>query len=92
MFTGIRNRWTKDVINTRIDIVDRINKIADNMGSTSLQFILNFEAVTCVIPGIRNLKQLQSNIKASDYVLSKEKHDQIEALYENYIKDLYTPW
>lgn len=93
VFTGIRSRWTEEVIKTRLAIVDKINKIVDNnMVFASLQFILNFEAVTCVIPGVRNLKQLLSNIKASDYILSKEKHEEIEALYDNYIKNLHTPW
>lgn len=92
-FTGIRSRWTKDVIDTRIKIIDKVkNIVGDDIVKSSLRFILDFKGVTCVIPGIKNLNQLIDNVEVSNYVLSIEKHLKLENLYEDYIKNLHTPW
>jgi len=93
VFTGIRSRWTKEVIDTRIKIIERVkNIVGDDIVKSSLRFILDFNGVTCVIPGIKNLKQLAENLEVSDYVLSKENHMELENLYEDYINNLHTPW
>jgi aryl-alcohol dehydrogenase-like predicted oxidoreductase len=92
-FSGIRQRWTKDVIQTRLEIVDKIKEIVgDDILHASLRFVLDFDAVTCVIPGTRTIKHLESNLQTTDYVLTQEKHKALEKLYEDYIKDLNTPW
>jgi aryl-alcohol dehydrogenase-like predicted oxidoreductase len=92
-FTGIRTRWTKEVINTRINIIEQVKSIVgEDIVKSSLRFILDFKAVTCVIPGIKNISQLEDNVKVTNFVLSKEKHKKLENLYEDYIKNLYTPW
>lgn len=92
-FTGIRSRWTKDVIDTRIKIIEQVKSIVgEDIVKSSLRFILDFKAVTCVIPGIKNISQLKDNVEVSDFVLSKNKHEMLEALYENYIRNLNTPW
>jgi aryl-alcohol dehydrogenase-like predicted oxidoreductase len=93
IFKGIRSRWTKEVIETRLTIVDKIIEIVgEDLVNASLRFILNFDAVSCVIPGTRNIEQLMSNIAVTDYSLSSEKQKELELLYENYIKDQFTPW
>ena len=93
LFTGIRSRWSEDVIKTRIEIVNKIKEIVGNdIIHASLRFILNFKAVSCVIPGMRDLKQLKSNVLTSKYVLDDKKHKKLEQLYEEFIKDAYTPW
>jgi len=92
-FTGIRSRWTKDVIDTRIKIIERVKSIVkEDIVKASLRFILDFKGVTCVIPGIKNMEQLISNVEASNYLLTREKHLELENLYEDYIKHLHTPW
>ncbi|PKK95601.1 MAG: aldo/keto reductase [Tenericutes bacterium HGW-Tenericutes-5] len=92
-FTGIRARWSKEVIDTRIKIIEQVKSIVgSDIVKSSLRFILDFKAVTCVIPGIKNSSQLADNVEVSNFVLSKEKHELLETLYEDYIKNLYTPW
>jgi aryl-alcohol dehydrogenase-like predicted oxidoreductase len=92
-FRGIRSRWSPEVIDTRLKIVEKVKDIVgENIIQSSLRFILDFDAVTCVIPGTRNLEQLNSNIQASDFELNQEKHHALESLYESYIKNLDTPW
>ncbi|MDY0023543.1 MAG: aldo/keto reductase [Candidatus Izemoplasmatales bacterium] len=93
IFKGIRSRWTKEVIETRLQILGKIREIVgEDLVNASLRFILNFDAVSCVIPGTRNIEQLMSNIAVTDYSLSSEKQKELELLYENYIKDQFTPW
>ena len=78
-FMGIRKRWTKDVIKTRVKIVNQIKSIVgEDMVCASLRFILDHPAVTCVIPGSRNVEQLNSNLKASSYKLDPSKYIDIE--------------
>lgn len=92
-FIGIRSRWTKPVIETRLDIVDKIRDIVgEDILHASLNFILNFHAVSCVIPGIRTLKHLESNIETLDSELDETTQNQLIKLYDEYIKDLDTPW
>lgn len=92
--TGIRARWTNEVIDTRLDIVDKVKTILnkDNIVQDSLRFVLAQDAVTCVIPGVRNEKQLESNIAAADEELEPKKVKELEDLYDNYIKEKNTPW
>ena len=93
IFKGIRSRWTKEVIETRLTIVDKIREIVgEDLVNASLRFILNFDAVSCVIPGTRNIEQLMSNIAVTDFSLTNQKQKELEHLYENYIKDQFTPW
>ncbi len=92
-FNGIRTRWSKEVINTRLKIVEKIKAIVgEDILHASLRFILNFSAVTCVIPGTRTLKHLETNIMTSEHGLTKDKQKALETLYEDEIKHLFTPW
>ena len=93
VFEGIRSRWTEDVINTRLEIVNKIKEIVgEDIIHASLRFILNFKAVTCVIPGMRNIKQLQSNIATTNYKLDEKTHKKLERLYSEFIINENTPW
>ncbi len=93
-FTGIRSRWSKETIEIRADIIDKIKRIVntDNLVSPSLKFISKFNAVSVIIPGVKNSQQLISNVESLNYDLSKEKHKELEDLYENYINKIETPW
>jgi aryl-alcohol dehydrogenase-like predicted oxidoreductase len=93
LFTGIRSRWTDEVKSTRLNIVERVKGIiGDDMVSSSLRFILDFDAVSCVIPGVRNEQQLFSNIKVSHFKLDEQKHIALETLYSDFIEKQDTPW
>jgi aryl-alcohol dehydrogenase-like predicted oxidoreductase len=92
--TGIRSRWTKEVINTRLAIVNKVKAILekDDIVQDSLRFVLSHKAVTSVIPGVRNETQLLSNLAAADGELDPKKVKQLEELYHSFIKDQDTPW
>lgn len=93
-FSGVRSRWTKEQIRTRSLIISKIKDIVkqDNLVIPALGFILSFNAVTTVIPGTKNIGQLQTNIQASETELDMSMKSQLEALYEDYIKHQNTPW
>ena len=93
-FTGIRSRWDQSVILSRARLVDKIKAIVndDNLVNYALSFILSFEAITTVIPGVKDLHQLNSNIEASEFKLSEAIKRQLEDLYEEEIKFMNLPW
>lgn len=93
-FSGIRSRWDHDVIVKRAHLVDRIKSIVqdDDLVKYALGFILSFEAITTVIPGTKNLAQLDSNIASAQFTLSDDLKQKLEQLYDEEIKPLNLPW
>ncbi len=93
-FTGIRSRWTTDVIATRLAIIKQIKEILGKslIAQESLQFIQSFDAVTSVIPGTRNLLQLKSNVESQEHTLSQAKKEALQELYQSTIQYQHTPW
>lgn len=73
-FTGIRSRWSINDIQARSKIIKNIKDIVgqDDLVPVALSFILSYEALTTVIPGTRNKKQLQSNINSLSYKLEAD--------------------
>ena len=92
--TGIRSRWTRETIQTRLEIVNRIKAIVgkDDIAQDSLRFILAQVGVTAVIPGVRNEHQLRSNVEAQTSKMSNDTILELETLYEEFIKHQHTPW
>jgi aryl-alcohol dehydrogenase-like predicted oxidoreductase len=93
-FTDIRSRWSNDEIKRRATIVDDLKKITktNDMVQDALRYILHFDAVTTVIPGIKNLFHLHANINASSSRLTKETVKSINEYYEKSIKNQTIPW
>lgn len=93
-FGGIRSRWAVETIETRSEIVEKIKKIIndDDLASAALKFIASYPAVSTIIPGIKDMQQLEKNIQSLDYDLSKDKKALIEQLYDTYIITKDIPW
>lgn len=94
VFDDIRSRWSSDIIETRASIVSRLQNILGtaSLVGPALKFISSFPAVSTIIPGTKNIGQLQANIASLDYPLSKKSITDIEDLYESFIKNKETPW
>ncbi len=59
-----------------------------SMVQFALKWILMSEAVTCAIPGAKNISQVEGNISASDVEdFSGETMTKVKAIYEKYIED-----
>jgi aryl-alcohol dehydrogenase-like predicted oxidoreductase len=69
----VRGRWfTQQEVDKKIAEVDEIRRTevppGVDMASWSLAFCLNHPAVTCVIPGMKTMAQVDSNAAAADLV------------------------
>jgi aryl-alcohol dehydrogenase-like predicted oxidoreductase len=59
------------------------------LAQTALRWILDFDAVSCIIPGASRPDQLVSNCAASELPpLSEKEHERIKRIYESEIKPL----
>jgi aryl-alcohol dehydrogenase-like predicted oxidoreductase len=94
-FTGIRDRWTSEVIEKRSHLVNKVRAIIGedrSMAKVALQYILMTDGVSSVIPGARNTKQLSENILAAEQHLPREIKTALNELWETEIKDSPLPW
>jgi aryl-alcohol dehydrogenase-like predicted oxidoreductase len=70
--------------------VEELRKLVPNgvsMASFALRWILDEQAVSCVIPGARNEKQVRENAAASELpALGADTHEAIAVIYERSIK------
>lgn len=94
VFDGIRSRWTQNQIQVRSDIVSEIKRIIKNqsMVDVALSFITSYDAVTTVIPGVKNKEQLEHNILGANSSIDPKIKQELEELYQTKIKEMDTPW
>ncbi|MDC3414836.1 aldo/keto reductase [Terrihalobacillus insolitus] len=60
-----------------------ISQERGNMTRAALKWILEHDAISCVIPGFKNVKQVEDNLKALEVKdFSKEEMDRIVAFYQ----------
>lgn len=93
-FSGIRARWSEEDILIRSEIITEIKNIVndDDIVKFALSFILSFDAVTTIIPGMKNIKQLDSNIQSCDFNLDESIKQKLESLYINKIQPKKLVW
>ena len=96
-FEGIRARWSTQEIVQRAELVSRIEwLIADGseLAHKAIAYLLSYDEVSCVIPGIRTDKQLQSNLAASNHCLSPEERKKLEAFWDDFTENglKLLPW
>lgn len=59
----------------------------DNVAPQALKWILDFNEVSCIIPGASRVSQVVSNSAVCDLsALSQETRTQVKAIYDRYIK------
>jgi len=94
-FSGIRSRWSQNVINRRFEMIERIQSIINN-GATlpqiALQFILSYSDITTVIPGTKNMRQLKDNVSSVNTEIPVDIKDEVISLWKLHIKDNPLPW
>jgi len=94
-FNDIRSRWSKQDIETRAYLLNRVKEIIGtegNLAQKAIAFCLAYDAVSTVIPGNVNIAQLTSNIQSTDIRISQEIVVRLEKLYQSEIKELNLPW
>ena len=74
-----------------VELSDEMNWIARDRGSmttAALRWILEHQEVSCVIPGFRNVKQVEQNLQAVDAAhFSKEEMEKIKEFYEKEVHE-----
>jgi len=94
-FQDIRKRWSKQDIQTRAHLVNRVKEIVraeDDLAQKAISFCLAYDAVATVIPGNINSAQLKTNVDSINNALSSETIKELEEFYLNEVKDLKLPW
>ena len=95
VFNDIRSRWSREDIQTRAHLVNRVKNILnvkDNLAQKAISFCLNYDAVSTVIPGNVNMAQLTNNVESINYPLSKKLIKKLEEFYLNEVKKCNLPW
>jgi len=85
-FEGIRARWSEEQIGRRAELVSQIEwLVADGseLAHKAIGYLLSYAEVSCVIPGIRTLGQLKSNIEAANCRVSLAEREKLEAFWED---------
>ncbi len=85
-FTGIRSRWSREVIARRAELVAEIDRLTGrpaDPAARALAYVLGYDAVSCVIPGMRTPEQLRGNVAAAGTRLSGEERTRLEAFWES---------
>lgn len=75
---------------TGLDAVEALKKIfpgQNNLAPIALKWILQFDAVSCIIPGASNVQQVDSNLGAFEVPdLSAAQLQAVQEVYEKYIR------
>ena len=94
-FTGIRSRWSREDIQTRAALVNKIKELLGAQAPLShmaLRFCLAYDAVSTVIPGTKNQAQLEENLASLQQTFSSQMLAKLEGFYEEEVKPYGLPW
>jgi aryl-alcohol dehydrogenase-like predicted oxidoreductase len=84
-FEGIRTRWSAEEISRRANLVSQINwLVADGseLAHKAIGYLLSYDEVSCVIPGIRTRDQLASNLAAAACRVSSDERLKLETFWK----------
>ncbi|MDQ6594944.1 aldo/keto reductase [Bacillus salipaludis] len=74
-----------------VELADQLKWIAvgrKSMASAALRWILDQKEITCIIPGFKNIKQVEDNLTALETkAFSEEEKQVIERFYQESVKD-----
>lgn len=93
-FTDIRSRWTKADKTRRHNLVKSLEQtLTDRLSPKyALGFIWQYDAVTTIIPGIRNQAQLNDHLASLAFDFPTNLKPKLEAFYDQYIAQDPLPW
>jgi aryl-alcohol dehydrogenase-like predicted oxidoreductase len=84
-FEGIRARWSREEIEQRAALVSEIEWLVTDkseLAHKAIAYLLSYDEVSCVIPGIRTRQQLESNLKAANCRLSADDKAKLEGFWD----------
>lgn len=83
-FGGVRARWSTEEIEVRAKAVSAVIDIVGEeapLVTSALAYLLSYDEVSAVIPGIRSMSQLESNFAADGQRLSDSTKHQLEQFW-----------
>ena len=78
-------------------LVSRLDWLTEDgspLSAKAIAYLLSYEEVSCVIPGIRRMEHLRANVEASGRRLGPEERKRLEDFWDEFTgggKDLL-PW
>lgn len=84
-FEGIRARWSEEEIARRAQLVSDLEwLVADGseLAHKAIAYLLAYDEVSCVIPGMRTQQQLDSNLAAADCRLAPGDKTRLEEFWD----------
>ena len=94
-FQDIRKRWSRQDIQTRAQLVNRVKEIMnaqDDLAQKAISFCLAYDAVSTVIPGNTSIAQLTTNVESINNPISRDLIEALEEFYQQEVKQLNLPW
>jgi len=85
-FEGIRARWTREQIAQRAELLSRIRWLAadgSELAHKAIGYLLSYDEVSCVIPGMRTLEQLEGNLAAASCRITPADRRRLEELWDD---------
>ena len=93
---GRRRRWGEENFRWRLDLVEKVRPILENSGRTmaqgALAWLLSFDAVSAVIPGISSVDKVKEVVGAAGLRLSAEEMRALDDLDGGVIRRLNLAW
>ena len=86
-FTGIRARWSPEQVARRAELVGRLDWLAAGgvpLARKALAFVLSYDEVSCVIPGMRDRDQLRMNLEAAGDSLTDGEKMRLENFWVDF--------
>jgi aryl-alcohol dehydrogenase-like predicted oxidoreductase len=84
-FDGVRGRWSDEEIRRRAGLVERLGWLTadgSELAWKAIGFLLSYDEVGCVIPGIRTADHLRSSLQAPDHVVSAAERSRLETFWD----------
>ncbi len=93
-FSDIRSRWTKEDLNRRYILVNKLKDFlsAEKLTQYAMQFLWSYDAITTVIPGIRTIEQLHEHVSYANEKLNKDLQKKLETFYDCFIANDPLRW
>jgi aryl-alcohol dehydrogenase-like predicted oxidoreductase len=91
--SDMRAQWPPEYFAFQVQLVEKLRFLAPDsqrtMAQAALRFVLDEEAVSVVIPGMKSVAQVEENIAAADLpALSARACDAVRAIVDNAMDDL----
>lgn len=91
-----RQRWGEAGFQHRLELVEAVRPILESHGRTmaqgALAWLLTFDPVSVVIPGISSLEKVQQCIEAGGMRLTPEEMQQLDELRDGELRRANLPW